>query len=204
MISTFLIKGLLIGFSIAIPVGPIALLCIARTLEKGRISGLVTGMGAATADATYGLIAGFGLTFITRWMTSYEFWIHSIGGIFLFYLGLKTFLSKPAAKKAKLDEASLLKSYISTTFLTLTNPSTILSFMAIFAGLGIGSSSGSYFESSIFVLGVFLGSAAWWVILSTAISMLREKITKKHLAIGNKISGLLILGFGIVSIWGMF
>ena len=155
----FLLRGLIIGFSIAAPVGPIGVLCIRRTLAAGRASGLVSGLGAATADAIYGCIAGFGLTFISSILISQQVWLRLIGGVFLCYLGLKTFLARPAQQAALAGGNGLVGAYASTFFLTLTNPMTILSFAAIFAGLGVTSASGNYVSAGVLVLGVFIGSA---------------------------------------------
>lgn len=200
MITTFLLKGLLIGFSIGMTIGPIALLCISRTLERGRIAGLAIGLGAAAADGVYGLVAGFGLTFIINWLTEYEIWIRFIGGIFLLYLGIKTFLPKPISEKANMEAHTFLKSFFTTFLLTLTSPMTILVFMAIFASLGVGSESRDYVSSSFLVLGVFLGSASFYFILTWLLSVFRSKISDKHIAWGNKLAGIIIGGFGISAI----
>jgi threonine/homoserine/homoserine lactone efflux protein len=196
---SFLFRGLLIGFSIAAPVGPIGVLCIRRTLADGRSSGLVSGLGAATADAIYGGIAGFGLTFISSLLISQHFWFRLIGGAFLCYLGIKTFLTKPAEQAATIRGRSLLGAYASTVFLTLTNPTTILSFAAIFAGLGIASTNGNYLSASVLVLGVFLGSALWWFILSGGVSLFRTKFNTQGLRWVNRISGILITIFGLIA-----
>ena len=193
----YFLQGLVIGFSIAAPVGPIGILCIQRTLSQGRVSGLVTGLGAATADAVYGSIAGFGLTFISILLISSLFWLRLLGGIFLCYLGLKTFFSKPMEQKELRNFTSLGKAYTSTLFLTLTNPTTILSFTAVFAGLGVVGTHANYFSSSIMVLGVFLGSTLWWIILSTGISFLKSKFRFSSIHWINYLSGIIILLFGL-------
>jgi threonine/homoserine/homoserine lactone efflux protein len=141
---TDFLRGLLIGFSIAVPVGPIGVLCIRRTLTQGRLSGLLSGLGAATADAVYGSIAGFGLTFISSLLVDQAGWLRLIGGAFLCYLGVKTCLTPPAAETANSSAYGLWGAYASTVFLTLTNPATILSFVAVFAGLGLAGTSGDY------------------------------------------------------------
>lgn len=197
---TFLFRGLAIGFSIAAPVGPIGVLCIRRTLADGRAAGLVSGLGAATADAIYGCIAGFGLTFISHFLVSQQIWLRLVGGLFLCYLGIKTLLSKPAEQAAHAKATGLLGAYASTFFLTVTNPMTILSFVAIFAGLGLASTSGNYRSASILVLGVFLGSALWWLLLSGGIGLFREKFTTTGLQWVNRISGLIITGFGLLAL----
>lgn len=197
-------KGLIIGFSIAAPVGPIGILCIRRTLSSGRIFGLLSGMGAATADAFYGCIAAFGLTFISNFMLQQQIWLRLIGGAFLCFLGIKTIISQPSSSPTQANQNSLLSAYGSTFILTLTNPLTILFFAAIFAGLGLANMKGSYSSAGITVLGVFLGSSCWWVILSGVTSLLRHRINLSGLRWVNRISGSIILGFGIAAIIGVF
>lgn len=197
---SFLIKGLLIGLSIAAPVGPIGVLCIRRTLAKGLFSGLASGLGAATADAFYGTVAGFGLAFVSSFVINQQFSLRLIGGIFLIGLGIKIFLSKPSQEAKSITENAAFGDYASTFFLTLTNPATILSFAAIFAGLGLGSTNGSYFSASILVLGVFSGSALWWLILSAGVNALRRKLNEKALIWVNRISASIILAFGLIAL----
>ena len=197
---TFLLRGLAIGFSIAAPVGPIGVLCIRRTLAQGQTSGLVSGLGAATADAIYGCIAGFGLTFISNFLVSEQVWLRLIGGVFLCYLGLKTLLSKPAEQAALVKGNGLVGAYASTLFLALTNPMTIISFMAIFAGLGLASTKGNYVSAGALVLGVFTGSALWWLILSNGVGVFRGKFNPHGLQWVNRISGAIITGFGLFAL----
>jgi threonine/homoserine/homoserine lactone efflux protein len=194
---SFLLKGLIIGFSIAAPVGPIGVLCIRRTLSNGRISGLVSGLGAATADAIYGSIAGFGLAFISNFLVGQQVWLRLIGGLFLSYLGLKTFFAKPVEQTALAKGISLVGAYVSTFFLTLTNPMTIISFAAIFTGLGLAGTGGNYVAAGGLVLGVFIGSALWWLILSGSVGLFREKFNPHGLQWVNRISGAIITGFGL-------
>jgi len=150
-----LLKGLIIGFSIAAPVGPIGVLCIRRNLAKGRTSGLASGLGAATADAIYGGIAGLGLTRISNLLLEQQAWFRSIGGGFLLYLGIRTFLSKPAGAVAAARRTDLAGDYLSTSLLTLTNPLTILSFAAIFAGLGLAGPGRVLGYAGVLVWGPF-------------------------------------------------
>jgi threonine/homoserine/homoserine lactone efflux protein len=196
----FLLQGLIIGFSIAAPVGPIGILCIRRTLNGGRISGLVSGLGAATADSIYGCVAGFGLAFISNFLVKQQIWLHLIGGAFLCYLGIKTLLAKPANQAAAARENGLLGDYASTFFLTLTNPITIISFAAIFAGLGLANTRGNYGSAGILVLGVFMGSALWWLVLSSGVGIFRKKFNTNSLQWVNRISGLIITGFGLFAL----
>lgn len=201
MTTDFLIKGLVIGLSVAAPVGPIGVLTIKRTLSEGRISGFVTGMGAAMADTFYGVVAGFGLTAISSFLLTQEFWMKLVGGMFLIFLGIKSFVSKPSSKAADLDSKGLFNNFISTFFLTVTNPSTILSFLAIFAGLGLGSEKTDYSSSMTLVLGVFIGSALWWLILSSVVGYFQSKITPEGLIWINRFSGLIIISFGIIALY---
>ncbi len=196
----FLLRGLVIGFSIAAPVGPIGVLCIRRTLAEGRVAGLISGLGAATADAIYGCVAGFGLTFISNILVSQQVWLRLIGGLFLLYLGLRTFLAKPAEQVATTERKSLTGAYLSTFFLTLTNPMTILSFAAIFAGLGLAGASGDYISAVLLVSGVFLGSALWWLTLSGGVGLLRARFKRDWLQWVNRISGIIIASFGLIAV----
>jgi threonine/homoserine/homoserine lactone efflux protein len=197
---SFFLKGLIIGFSIAAPVGPIGVLCIRRTLAQGRLSGFVSGLGAATADAIYGCIAGLGLTFISSLLIHQQLGLRLIGGGFLCYLGIKAFTSLSTEQAAKVTESSLLSAYVSTFFLTLTNPLTMLSFAAVFAGLGIANTSANYLLAIILVLGVFTGSALWWLLLCGCIGLVLTKVTAKRLQWVNRISGIIITMFGVVAL----
>jgi threonine/homoserine/homoserine lactone efflux protein len=194
------LRGLLIGISIAAPVGPIGVLCIRRTLAEGRLSGFVSGLGAASADAIYGMIAGFGLTFISGFLVAQQRWLSLFGGLFLCYLGLRTFFLTPAQAAAPAKTKGLLRNYLSIFFLTLTNPITILSFAAIFAGLGLAESAGEYASAGLLVLGVFSGSALWWWILSFGVSLFRERITSHWMVWINRFSGSVVFAFGIAAV----
>lgn len=197
----FLVQGLLIGLSVAAQVGPMSVLCIRRTLAQGWTAGFVSGLGIATADAVYASIGGFGLTFVSGFLVSQQFWLRLIGGLFLVYLGFKTWLTKPAEQAAIAAKQTKLPGlYASTFFLTLTNPATILSFAAILAGLGLGSTSGNYLSAAILIAGVFIGSTIWWIILTTGINAFRARITTTMLLWVNRASGLIIIAFGLVAL----
>ncbi|MGZ4134847.1 MAG: LysE family translocator [Tumebacillaceae bacterium] len=196
-----ILKGLILGFSVAAPVGPIGLLCIQRTLAKGRLAGLFSGLGAASADALYSFVAAFGFTYLSQFLVKQQLWLHLVGGIFLLYLGIKTFLSQPSTQAATSKGNGLLTMYVSIFFLTITNPATILSFAGMFAGLGIGNESGSNTALSALtlVLSVFVGSAIWWFLLSGTVSLFRKWLDTNRLRWVNRISGLLIVGLGLFS-----
>jgi threonine/homoserine/homoserine lactone efflux protein len=197
----WLIKGMILGFSIAAPVGPIGILCIRRTLSQGIVNGFAAGLGAATADAFYGSAAAFGLTLITTVLLEHSLSLHILGSIFLLYLGYNTFISKPAQEEDTMYREGWIKAYVSTLFLTITNPMTILSFGAVFAGLGVMASGENYLSSCLVVMGVFLGSSIWWLILSGTVYRLRDTFNYQGLLWVNRIAGILILGFGILSFW---
>lgn len=194
---SFFIRAFIIGISIAAPVGPIGILCIRRTLANGKLAGFLSGMGAASADAVYGAIAAFGLTAITTVLVDNAFWLRLIGGGFLLYLGIRTFLEKPAEHAAPSKQNGMFGMYLSTFFLTITNPMTILAFAAIFAGTMLGEKMGS---PLVIVAGVFAGSAAWWLTLSLGVGTMRGRLTQPHMAWINRISGIIITAFGIFAL----
>ena len=196
----FLLRGLAIGFAIAAPVGPIGVLCIRRTLAHGRLSGLVSGLGAATADALYGAVAGFGLTAVSHFLITHQHLLRAAGGAFLIYLGVRTFLTPGAEKEPAPDSKGLLAAYASTLLLTLANPVTIISFAAVFAGLGIGATAGGYGSAAMLVLGVFLGSALWWVILSTGVGVSRRHFRASGLRWANRVGGAVLFAFGVAAV----
>jgi threonine/homoserine/homoserine lactone efflux protein len=206
-----LFRGIIIGFSIAAPVGPIGVLVIRRTLADGRTKGLISGLGAATADAIYGTLAGFGLTVISRFLIAQSDWLRLFGGGFLVYLGIRTFLARPAELETTAESSSeqptskpgLFGAYASTFLLTITNPLTILSFAGVLAGLGIGETGGDPQLAMILVLGVFTGSALWWLALSTGIGLFRRRIKPAALQWVNRISGLVITGAGLFALSGL-
>jgi threonine/homoserine/homoserine lactone efflux protein len=200
VIGSFLLKGVAIGFAIAAPVGPVGIVCIQRTLADGRASGLFSGLGAATADALYGSIAAFGMTVVTTFLVSHEEGFRLVGGLFLLGFGLKIGLAKPTELAMSANSNGLVSAYISTLFLTLANPLTILSFAAVFAGLGLGSGTADYWSAGALVLGVFLGSGAWWLVLSLGVAALRDRLKPSGLRWVNWASGGIIMGFGVLAL----
>jgi len=195
------IRGLIIGISIAAPVGPIGLLCIKRTLSEGKLSGLVSGMGAASADAIYGIVAGFGITVISSYLVAQQTWFRIIGGIFLCFLGLRTIISKPSESEDQAQGKGLVSNYLSIFFLTLSNPMTILSFAAIFAGLGLIQENRDYCSAMQMVSGVFSGSAFWWIALSQGVGIFRKHINYQWMIWINRVSGIMILCFGVLALF---
>jgi threonine/homoserine/homoserine lactone efflux protein len=199
----FFIRGIIIGFAIAAPVGPIGVLCIQRTLNRGPSFGLVSGLGAATADACYGIVAAFSVAAVFNFLSEQKIWFSLTGGLYLGYLGIKAFRSVPENQVETSNTMGRFTAYLSIFFLTLTNPMTIFSFAAVFAGFGFGNTAGNYLNAVILVAGVFTGSALWWLALSGTTGLIRHKFTAKHLRWINRISGIVILGFAAFIIWGL-
>jgi threonine/homoserine/homoserine lactone efflux protein len=196
----FFFKGVLLGFSIAAPVGPIGILCIRRTLQYGRLSGLISGLGAACADTLYGMIAAFSLTLVSDFLTAQHLYLHLLGGAFLLFLGIKTFFAHAADLSSQgASHRSLLSDFISTFFLTLSNPLTIISFIAIFAGLGLVNISEKYIDAATLVAGIFLGASFWWLLLCEGMTSFRKKINPKTMSWVNRIAGMVIVTFGLAA-----
>ncbi|WP_211603248.1 LysE family translocator [Halogranum gelatinilyticum] len=184
--------------------GPIGILCIQRTLSKGRRSGFVSGLGAASADAVYGAIAGFGVTALSSLLLDYRTGIRVGGGLLLLALGVQSFRAEPAETAASAaDVRGLAGDYGSTFLLTVTNPLTVLAFVGIFAGLGVGA-SGDTTDAAVLVGGVFLGSALWWFVLSLGVSFFRSRFTRPVMRRVNQLAGAVVVGFGLLALWGVF
>ena len=196
---TIFLKGICIGFALAVPIGPIGIMCIRKTITEGRIRGLVIGLGAATADLIYGLIAAFGLTVISSALDSQRILIRLVGGILFLFLGLKAFRTRPVKTNYSIDKRGFLKIYFSTIFLTLTNPMTIFAYIAVFAALGLGRGL-NYFSTSALVAGVFTGSFLWFLSLNSGVILFRKKLDLGGIRWVNKIAGILIIISGIVAI----
>lgn len=194
--TVLFLKGLLFGFLLAASVGPMWVLCFRRTLDHGPLAGFVSGMGIAVADGFYGAVAAFGLTAISGVLLRYSFWIGLVGGLFLVYLAVQMLLSRPKLTSERSPPAGLAKGFLATLGLTLANPPTILAFAAIFAGLGLVNDA-DYLTASMITLAIFLGSAAWWLILAGGAHWLRRHINERILRGINIVSGVTILGFAL-------
>lgn len=205
-------RGLIIGLSVAAPVGPMSVLVMQRTLSQGRLRGLTAGLGVATADAIYGSVAAFGLSAVVSVLVAWQVWLRLFGGLFLIWLGLQTFrtpltaqVSTPeaAATTAPLAAAGVTgtpRIFLTMLLLTLTNPATILSFAAIFAGFGIGETGGQPLVAVAIVLGVLAGSALWWVVLTSAIGWARQMLAPRVMHWINRVAGLVIGLAGLVAL----
>jgi threonine/homoserine/homoserine lactone efflux protein len=200
-VSSVVLRGFALGFAIAASPGPIFFLCLRRTLLRGRLIGLASGLGVATADGFYAALAAFGVGAVTSVLVGERRWLALAGGIALVVLGLRTVVDRPAPAEAapSTDRSGLGWAYLSTLGLTITNPATILSFAALVATLGIGL-SGGYLRPSLLVLGVFVGSATWWGVLAGLVAGLRTRVTPKLVRGVSTLSGLAIVALGVLAI----
>lgn len=189
-----LIKGVLVGIVIAVPVGPVGVLCIRRTILHGRLAGFVSGLGAATADAIFGIIAGYGLTFVSDLLLDYKDWLRVAGAAFLLIIGIKALFADPHENgNTQRDPETLIADYVSTFALTITNPITILAFLAIFAGIGFSGQDATLGRAAILVLGVWFGSLLWWAGLTLGSGWLRLSVDRRQLAWISRGSGGILL-----------
>ena len=194
----FFLKGLIIGFAMAVPIGPIGIMCIRKTLAEGHSRGLIIGLGAATADSLYGIIAAFGLTFVSDMIASQHFWLRLVGGGLLLFLGIRTFRAKHKDPKIPFANKRLLGSYVSAFLLALTNPVTIFAFVAVFAAFGLGQRL-SIISACILVLGVFAGSGLWFLTLGYVATLFRKNLDSVGLRWVDRISGVLIILSGVAA-----
>lgn len=197
MITQLLLKGVTIGFSIAAPVGPIGLLCIRRAVADGARAGFICGLGAASADAAYALVGGFAMTAVARWLVAERSWFGLLGGLFLIFLGVRTITARSADQGADCPRGahSALSDYSSTLLLTLANPMTIMSFAAVFAGLGVAQAA-DYSDAALLVGGVFAGSALWWLLLGAIAARARRHVSAAMMRAINRVCGAIIAAFG--------
>ncbi len=200
MIVSAFVKGLGIGLAVAAPVGPIGILCIQRTLAAGRLTGLVSGLGAAVADAAYGLVAAFGLSAIAVFLVDQEQWIRLGGGLFLCALALRILFRRIQTEAMPAPVWGKGAAFTSTLLLTLANPATILSFVAIFAGLGLAGSQ-TVSLGAVMVAGVFFGSAAWWLALSQVAGLVRGRVGVGFDRAINAVSATMLGGYGVYAVF---
>jgi threonine/homoserine/homoserine lactone efflux protein len=199
MLISFFLTGIVVGVVIAVPVGPVGVMCVRRTIFEGKLAGFVSGLGAATADAVFGIIAGFGLTAISDWLIDYQQWLRFAGGCYLLYIGGRAFMTEPPAElESERDAESLLGDFVSTFVLALTNPITILAFLGIFAAIGLGGTQATFGRASILVLGVWVGSLLWWLGLSFGIGRVRDSIEPRHFRWISRGSGAILFFSGAV------
>lgn len=202
MAFTLLLKGIMIGLLVSIPLGPIGVICIQRTINKGRLSGFFSGIGAASADTIFAAVAGFSLTFIINFIEEKQRILEVIGGIIIILLGIKTFYTNPVnqLKRHKKKKNKLIEDFISVLLLTITNPFAIFLFVGMFAALGLAYNGENMALSLITIGGVFLGGTLWWFTLSSLVNMFRHKFRLKQLLWINKIAGAIIFILGLLAL----
>jgi threonine/homoserine/homoserine lactone efflux protein len=199
-----LLLGILIGLMVAVPVGPLGLLCVNRALSRGPLHGLFSGMGVATADSLASGISALGMTLVSDFLIGHQMLLRAVGGLFLCYLGIKIFRTRPATQVPAGEVGGLARAYATTFLLTVSNPVTFLSFVAIYAGWGVQSLSGNYLGAAILAAGVFSGSVLWWLAIAVGLVLFRDRFSHSALAWIHRVSGAVITAFGIVvflSLW---
>ena len=196
---SFFLKGLIIGASVSAPVGPIGLLCVNRSLTEGRVRGFVSGLGAATADMLFCIIAGFGFSFVSRFLDEQAIWIRFIGACCLIFLGLKIILSRPEEKSCAVTGGDLVHIYVSTMLLTLINPVTILFFVALFTSLGLTLTRDAHVSLTLLTMGVFVGAILWWFLLTGFVSLFHRKLSQSTVRWVNRTSGAIIMIVGFLA-----
>ena len=202
LLLVFLLKGLAVGIVIAVPVGPVGVMCVRRTIFEGKWAGFVSGLGAATADALFGCIAAFGLTFVSDWLIGYHQWLRIAGGCYLLYVGGSALRAEPGSKHScEPDAEGLLRDFLSTFALTLTNPITILAFLGIFSALGLTGEVATVARATAMVLGVWLGSLLWWLALTFGLGSFFRSFEVRHVKWINRASGIILLlsGAGLLA-----
>ena len=205
----YLFKGMLVGLMVSIPLGPMGVLIIQKTLHKGALSGFIAGMGAASADFFYASVTAFGLGYVINTVQTHELLLQIIGGIFLLCIGLKIYFDNPIRqirqrRQGRVSKTGLLGDYLSLFFLTVSNPITVVVFMAVFAGMSVFGESSSLLGELLVVIGVLLGGGVWWYTLSTLVNIFRKKFRLRVLITINRVSGLVITILGALVILAAF
>jgi threonine/homoserine/homoserine lactone efflux protein len=198
MLFVFFLKGIAVGIVIAVPVGPVGVLCVRRTIFEGRLSGFLSGLGAASADTLFGIIAGFGLTVVADLLLDYQNWLRGAGGLFLLYLGTSALLKRiQRTEPLERNAENLIGAYVSTFVLTITNPVTILAFLGIFAAVGFTGAEATLGRAGMLVAGVLSGSLLWWLGLSLGAGVFRKSFREIHLLWLNRASGAILTLSGV-------
>jgi threonine/homoserine/homoserine lactone efflux protein len=190
------VQGIIIGLTLAVPVGPLALICIQRTVTEGRLHGIFSGIGVATADSFYAAITFLGLTVISGLIIAQQYLFRFLAGVVLILIGIRVFLSIPSAISAKTEHETYLKDYLSMVALAIANPLTLVFFLVILPGYGVVIYGIDSLSAAEFVAGVFFGSTVWWIVLCGSIGSVRSRLSGENLGRINRVSGLLISCFG--------
>jgi threonine/homoserine/homoserine lactone efflux protein len=196
------IKGIILGYLASIPIGPIAILCVQRTLSKGRLSGFISGLGASTADTLLSIIAGLGLSFIIDFINDYTYIFKFLGGMLVIFIGLRIFFKNPIQQyRAKqMRRTTLPKDYVTTLILTLSNPLNIFLYLAVFTAFNVVKGVSTFEQFTAVFVGVFFGTSLWWYTLSSIVSRYHDRFNIRNLWWLNKISGIIILILGFVTL----
>jgi threonine/homoserine/homoserine lactone efflux protein len=206
MLSGFLFKGLFLGLLVSVPLGPVGVMCIQRTINRGLKSGIVSGLGAAAADTFYAIIAGVGFGFIVSFINREKYWIQLIGAIVILAIAVKTFYTNPAVelRNQRNKKKKPMEEFLSVFFITLSNPVPFFVFLASFAGFNMMDENTNYLSGILLIGGIFTGAIAWWYILSLVISKFRSRIRLKNIWWLNKIMGVIIFICGLFVLYKLF
>ncbi|MFY9750248.1 MAG: LysE family transporter [Methanoregula sp.] len=198
------INGIIIGVALAAPVGPIAFVCIQRSLAYGRLHGITSGFGIATADAFYAAVTAFGLALISDFLLARQWFFRLFGGLALIAVGIRIVLAAPPEITPTPENESYISDYSTMLAITLANPLTIVFFTIIIPGFGVVISGNTGITPAIFVIGVFLGEMGWWIFLCGTLGSMRDYLTRERLHLINRLAGLVITAFGAVLIASLF
>ena len=202
--SVIFLKSILVGLGIAVPMGPVGVLCVRRTLTHGPLLGLTSGLGAAFADCLYGAVAAFGLAAVENWIVDHGEWFRLLGGLFLIVLGFWNMAKGPNERRGYEGSSNLLWAFCSTFALTLANPVTLLAFAAIFAALGLAGSVTSSLDATVLVSGVFVGASVWWIGLAGVVLALRRHVTPSWMKRIHYGSAMIVIAFGCYAVGSYF
>jgi threonine/homoserine/homoserine lactone efflux protein len=204
----FFLKGLLVGIIVSAPMGPIGVLCVQKTVNKGQLLGFFSGLGAATADTFYAILAVFGVTFLTNFLAKNQLFLQVVGITVLLILGFRMIFNNPIKQyrynRASSKKTSAIKDYLSVFFLTISNPLTIIFFGAAFAMLGLLSNDLSQRNNLLLVAGIFSGASLWWLLLTYVVNIFRKKFRLRNIFMLNRVSGIIIIVLSIAAIIKFF
>jgi threonine/homoserine/homoserine lactone efflux protein len=200
-VHNIFVKGLIIGFALAAPVGPVAAIVVQRTTNRGLRAGLLSGLGSSSADLFYGTAAAFGASFVTEFFLEHGTWLQRIGGAILVVLGIRLFLSRPPRERVSTGPGtggSPMRDFLSTFLLTFTNPMTFLAFTAILATMGLGASRHESILTAELIAGLSAGALLWWWVLAISVHAFRHKFTYSKLVWVNRATGIFVVGVGVL------
>lgn len=194
------LKGLVIGFVIAVPAGPVAMMCVHRSIEEGHLRGIATGIGAALGDTVFGALAALGIGYVSEVIANEQVSLRLGAGVVLCVLGAVTFLRRPRFGVFVEDHISLISAFAGGFALTLANPITILAFLAVFSALGVNELIATRADAAALIFGLLVGATAWWMALAGGSSLFRDRFSEKGLVTVTRVSGLVIVGFGVAAL----